>query len=178
MRTIVLVEGGSDQIALLTLAARRGDDLDAAGVCVVAMGGITNVYAEVQRRAASDVRFAGLYDVAQERHLGVALARSGLTDEGFFGCDPDLEHELIRAVGIEAAEAVVARQGEGRSLQRLTRMPAQRGWSRVDVLHRFIGSRSGRKARYAALLVDAVDLDAVPPPLDAVLRYALGDTSR
>ena len=48
-------------------------------------------------------------------------------------------------------------------------MPAQRGWAREAVLRRFLGSRSGRKARYAALLVDALDLERVPAPLAAVL---------
>jgi hypothetical protein len=36
---VVLVEGLSDQIALETLAARRGRDLDAEGVVVLPMGG-------------------------------------------------------------------------------------------------------------------------------------------
>ena len=48
-------------------------------------------------------------------------------------------------------------------------MPAQREWSREAVLRRFLGVRSGRKARYAALLVDALEDDRVPEPLAAVL---------
>jgi hypothetical protein len=47
-------------------------------------------------------------------------------------------------------------------------MPAQRGWTRVALLRRFFGG-SGRKARYAALLVEELDLDAMPAPLTAVL---------
>ena len=38
-RAIVLVEGLSDQIALETLAARRGRNLDAEGISVVPIGG-------------------------------------------------------------------------------------------------------------------------------------------
>ena len=38
-RTVVLVEGVSDQRALETLAARRGHDLASAGVTIAAMGG-------------------------------------------------------------------------------------------------------------------------------------------
>ncbi|MCM0678822.1 hypothetical protein NCC78_29740, partial [Micromonospora phytophila] len=41
--TVVLVEGVSDRAAVETLAARRGRDLDAEGVRVVAMGGATNI---------------------------------------------------------------------------------------------------------------------------------------
>jgi hypothetical protein len=37
------------------------------------------------------------------------------------------------------------------------------------VLRRFIGVRSGRKARYAALLVDALDPGRVPEPLAGLL---------
>jgi hypothetical protein len=37
------------------------------------------------------------------------------------------------------------------------------------VLRRFVAVRSGRKARYAALLVEALDPDRVPHPLEAVL---------
>jgi hypothetical protein len=39
----------------------------------------------------------------------------------------------------------------------------------LAVLRRFIGVRSGRKARYAALLVEALEPGHVPEPLDAVL---------
>jgi DNA mismatch repair protein MutL len=49
-------------------------------------------------------------------------------------------------------------------------MPAQRSWPREAVLRRFLGARSGRKARYAALLVQALALDHLPEPLAAVLR--------
>jgi hypothetical protein len=36
-------------------------------------------------------------------------------------------------------------------------------------LRRFLGVRSGRKARYAALLIDALEPGRVPKPLAAVL---------
>jgi hypothetical protein len=48
-------------------------------------------------------------------------------------------------------------------------MPAQRDWTREAVLRRFLGVRSGRKARYAALLVEALEPSQVPEPLAAVL---------
>jgi hypothetical protein len=34
-----------------------------------------------------------------------------------------------------------------------------------------MGTRSGRKARYAALLVGALELDRMPRPLDGVLAH-------
>jgi hypothetical protein len=51
-------------------------------------------------------------------------------------------------------------------------MPAQRGWTREALLERFLGVRSGRKARYAALPVEALEDGSVPPPLTAVLAAA------
>lgn len=43
LRTAVLLEGPSDLAAVEVLAARRGRDLAAEGVCVVAMGGAMSV---------------------------------------------------------------------------------------------------------------------------------------
>ena len=42
-RTVVLVEGSSDQVALEALAERRGRELAAEGVAVVPMGGARNI---------------------------------------------------------------------------------------------------------------------------------------
>jgi len=42
-RAVILVEGMSDRIALEVLARRRGRDLAAQGVAVIAMHGATNL---------------------------------------------------------------------------------------------------------------------------------------
>ena len=179
-RAVVLVEGNSDRVALHTLAERRGRDLAAEGVEVVAMGGITNTraFASHYGPRGLGVPLAGLYDAPEEaklRHglaaagLGAALEPDGLTGLGFYRCSADLEDELIRALGVEAVEAVIEAAGEARSLRLLAGMPAQRGWTREAVIRRFLGSRSGRKARYAELLVDALEPGRVPEPLAAVL---------
>lgn len=176
----MLVEGDSDRVALRTLAERCGRDLAAEGVDVVAMGGITNTRAFASRYGPRGlgVPLAGLYDAPEEaqlRHglaaagLGAALEPDGLTGQGFYKCTADLEDELIRALGVESVEAVIDAAGEARSLRLLSGMPAQRGWRREAVLRRFLGARSGRKARYAQLLVDALEPDRAPEPLAAVL---------
>ena len=70
----------------------------------------------------------------------------------------------------DAPARIAARAaGETYSLQLLAGMPAQRDWTREAVLRRFLGVRSGRKARYAALLVEALDPGRVPDSLEAVL---------
>lgn len=180
LRAVVLVEGNSDRVALLTLAERRGRNLAAEGVEVVAMGGITNTRAFASRFGPHGigVPLAGLYDAGEEAKLrrglaaaglGTALEPDGLSGLGFYRCSSDLEDELIRALGVPGVEAVIEAAGEARSLRLLAGMPAQRGWAREAVLRRFLGVRSGRKARYAALLVEALEPGRAPAPLAAVL---------
>ena len=179
-RAVVLVEGNSDRVALLTLAACRDRDLAAEGIEIVAMGGITNtrVFATRYGPQGLGVRLAGLYDAPEAAQLRRGLAAAGLTVAlepdgperlGFHGCSADLEDELIRALGVEAVEAVIDEAGETSSLRLLAGMPAQRDWTREAVLRRFFTSQSGRKARYAELLVEALEPDRVPEPLVAVL---------
>ncbi len=177
---VVLVEGASDQAAVETLAARRGRDLGAEGVAVVPMGGATNVGTFAARFGPRGlgVMLAGLYDAGEERAVrrgledaGVAVPRGrpGLEAVGFHRCEADLEDELIRALGVAGVERVVAAQGELRSFRILQNEPAQRGRDHAAQLRRFLGARSGRKLRYARLLVEALDPARVPRPLDRVL---------
>jgi len=182
VRGLVLVEGVSDQRALAALAGRRGIDLEAAGVAVVAMGGATNVRRHLEHFGPHglDLRLAGLCDAGEEGHfrraveraaLGVDLDRDGLEAMGFFVCVPDLEVELIRALGPAEVERVIEAEGELRSFRTLQQQPAQLGRSVEQQLRRFMGSKGGRKARFAPLLVDALDLTNVPGPLDGVLSH-------
>lgn len=175
-RAVLLVEGHSDRVALETLAARLGRDLAAEGVEVRAMSGITNIRSFALRYGPPglDLPLAGLYDAAGEPYVRRGLAAAGMPFSGFFACSEDLEDELVRALGVDAAEAVIEAAGELRSLQRLSGMPAQRGWTREALVRRFLGG-AGRKARYAELFVEALPLARAPAPLLAVLR-AVGDS--
>lgn len=179
---VVLVEGASDAVALEALARRRGRDLDAERVAVVAIGGaqaLGNVLARL-RPGASGVKVAGLCDAGEERSFRRALERNGLgfdlTRErmeslGFYVCEADLEDELIRALGADAAEAVVEAHGDLGPFRTLQKQPEWRGRPKADQLRRFFGSGGRRKIRYARFLVDALDVDAVPRPLDRVLAH-------
>jgi hypothetical protein len=179
---VVLVEGRSDQIALEVLARRRGRDLAAEGIWVGAMAGATNIghFLDLYGPRGRDVRLAGLYDAAEERFFRRGLARAGfgpvlpqpaMEALGFFRCTADLEDELIRALGTDEVERIIDTEGELESFRLLQRQPAQRGRSTQDQLRRFMGSRSGRKYRYAGLLAGAVDLARVPRALDGVLAH-------
>ena len=182
-RAVVLVEGRSDQAALETLAGRRGRILGPGGISVVPMGGATNIghFLDVFGPRGLGVRLAGLCDAAEEGYfrraleragLGSALSRAGLEALGFYVCVADLEDELIRALGAGRVEQIIQAQGEIRSFRIFQRQPAQQRQSPERQLHRFMGTRSGRKSQYARLLVGALDLTRVPRPLDRVLAYA------
>ena len=163
-RAVVLVEGESDRIAVETLAVRRGRDLSVEGVDVVAIGGAQAIERAV--RSLSGVRVAGLYDVAEERAVLRGLARAGLGAEHFFACDPDLEGELVRALGPERMLELVETRGQLAAFSTYRKQPAQRTKPIEAQLH---GWLHNWKIRYAAPLVEALDLARVPPPLDAVL---------
>jgi hypothetical protein len=90
---------------------------------------------------------------------------------GFYVCVEDLEDELIRALGTDAVERVVANLGELRSFRTLQRQPAQAGRTTEAQLRRFLGTRAGRKIHYGRVLVEALDLSRVPRPLDGVLAH-------
>jgi Overcoming lysogenization defect protein-like, TOPRIM domain len=184
-RMLVLVEGDSDAEAVRALAERCGLDLTAAGITVVVAGGITNfgpLLATLHERPRRPA-VAGLYDAGEERLViaglrragyGTSLSSEGLDALGFFACIDDLEDEMIRALGAEAVEAVLAAQGELRSFRVFQRQPAQRERPVERQLHRFLGTRSTRKIRYGRLLVDELDLDRVPPPLERLLERLAG----
>jgi hypothetical protein len=182
VRAVVLVEGLSDRAALQALATMMGRDLVGDGVVVVAIGGATNIsrYLALYGPEGRDLLLAGLCDAGEERAFRRRLARAGFGDDltrarmeqlGFFVCDLDLEDELIRALGVDAVEAVIEQQGELASLRIMQRQPAQRGRTAEQQLRRFIGTRSGRKIRYGQLLVEALEPDQVPAPLVGVLDW-------
>jgi hypothetical protein len=166
-RGVILVEGTSDGRAVETLARRRGRDLDAEGVAVVSMGGYGNLPRLL--RQYGDVRLAGLYDAGEERHFLGALRcgnRAELETAGFYACTRDLEDELTRAVGPEGMERVFAEQGELRAFRTYQKQPAHRARPLEEQVHGFMWNR---KQKYAVLLVETLDLERVPRPLDRVL---------
>ncbi len=165
-RAVVLVEGESDRVAVETLAARRGLDLSGRGVAVVAVGGAHALERELRRW--SGARVAGLYDRGEERAVLRGLERVGVDSAGFFACDPDLEGELVRALGAERMLEVVEERGQLGAFLTYCKQPAKREKPLEAQLH---GWLHNWKVRYAAPLVDALDRDRVPPPLDAVLAH-------
>jgi len=179
-RAVVLVEGSSDQRAIEALAERRRRDLDAEGISVVSIGGAQAIGRFLRHFGPEglDLRLAGLCDAAEEDDfrrgleragLGSALTRADMERLGFYVCDADLEDELIRALGASRVVQVVDAHGDLGSFRTLQKQPEWRGRRVEEQLRRFMGSGGSRKIRYARLLVEALDLEAVPRPLDRML---------
>jgi hypothetical protein len=191
---VVLVEGLSDRSAIEALAERRGRSLNDEGIAVIAIGGASNIARFVGRFGPPglDLRIAGLYDQAEVGYFRRGLERSGLLPRyqesrselersaasrvemealGFYMCVADLEDELIRALPIETIEAIIEAEGDLGAFRALQQQPAHQDRSAEQQLHRFLGTRSGRKIRYGRLLVEALDLDRIPRPLDGVLAH-------
>lgn len=184
-RTVVLVEGRSDSLALRALARRRGQPLDAPGLSLVDLDGITNLRRMLMvlrgaHEADAGVRVLGLYDGAEAAYVGRVLHDAGLLDGddrdpaevGFFGCERDLEEEVIRAAGVELVLDSLAARGELGRFRVFQGQPAQRPRSIEEQLHRFACTAAGRKARFAADVIDLVPLERAPVPplrlLDAI----------
>jgi hypothetical protein len=181
-RTVVLVEGISDKLALEALAERRGRNLDAEGIAIVPMGGSKNIgsFLNLFGPQGFDLRLAGLCDAAEEGDFQRGLERAGLGSNltradmetlGFYVCVADLEDELIRSLGAAAVEQVIVAQGDLESFRTFQKQPAWQGRPKEEQLRRFFGTHRGRKIQSAPLLVDAMDLAQVPRPLDRVLAH-------
>ena len=177
---VVLVEGRSDQAALEALARRRGRDLGAEGVAVVAMGGAQAIGRFLERFGPRglDVRLAGLCDAGEEdgfrrglerAGLGPARSRPELERLGFFVCEADLEDELIRAHGVASVERIAEAEGDLGSFRTLQKQPWWRERPPEEQFHRFLAAGATRKIRYARLLVEELDLERMPAPLDGAL---------
>jgi hypothetical protein len=66
-------------------------------------------------------------------------------------------------------EELVRAEGDLRALRTFLRQPAQRGRTSQQQLRRFLGTKKGRKIHYGRVLVEALDPEATPAPLDGLL---------
>ncbi|AKN68806.1 hypothetical protein QR97_02390 [Streptomyces sp. PBH53] len=170
VRTVVLLEGPSDAEAVGALAAGRGRDLAAEGVCVLPMGGAMNAgrFARLLGPAGLGLRLTGLCDEREHRYYARGWERAGAAQQGIFVCAADLEDELIRALGVPRVEELVRAEGDLRPLRTFLRQPAQQGRTAQQQFRRFFGTKKGRNIRYGRVLVEALAPDAVPAPLDGL----------
>ena len=169
-------------MAIETLAERRDVDTDAAGIALVPIGGAQAIGRYLDLFVPQGLKLAGLCDAAEEGEFMRALERAGLgsnltrkamEDLGFYVCVEDLEDELIRALGADTVERVTDAAGDLGPFRTLQKQPEWRGRPVDEQLRRFMGSGGSRKIRYARLLVEALEPEQVPRPLDEVLAHAL-----
>jgi hypothetical protein len=155
---VVLVEGVTDRIALEAVARHLG--LDLGGTEIVAIGG-----AQAIRRAAAQYdgeRLVGLCDAGEERWFRRVLG------DATYVCDMDLEDALIRALGAERVQDVVAAQGQLETFRSFQNQVYWRGRPVERQLRRWL-QNGGRYLRYPPLLIEAMERDEIPQPLTDVL---------
>jgi hypothetical protein len=158
---VVLVEGVTDRIALEAVARRL--KLDLVGIEIVPIGG-----AQAIRRAAAEhggEPVFGLCDVGEERFFRRILGAAT------FVCDKDLEDELIRALGPQRVEEVIASRGELETFRSFQNQTYWRGRPVEHQLRRWL-QNGGRQHRYPPHLVGAMEPDEIPHPLAGVLAAA------
>jgi len=184
VRTIVLVEGVTDKLALTLAARRSGRDLSAEGVTVVPTNGAHGISRFLRQMAVEDpdAKVAGLYDEGEEEVIRAALERAGrgpgldrdpLESVGFFACVADLEEELIRAA-IEAEldlSTLIELHGDAQSWRRFRSQMAWQGRPVDQQFRRFIRSVSERNSRYVRAIVETIDPSQLPRPLRMLLDY-------
>jgi predicted ATP-dependent endonuclease of OLD family len=179
-RKVILVEGLSDRLALLTLARRQGRNLDAEQISIVALHGAGTIGSFLSLLGANGLKLklCGVCDEDKESDwikkleqngFGSGLTRAKLASLGFFVSVRDLEDELVKALGNAEVERVIDAQGEKATLSTFASQPDKKGKPLNEVLRLFLQSRD-RKVRYAPLLVDALDMAKVPQVLTDVLN--------
>jgi hypothetical protein len=155
---VLLVEGITDRIALEAVAQRLGLALD--GIEIVPIGG-----AQAIRRASAQYegeRVAGLCDVGEERWFRRVLG------DATYVCAKDLEDELIRALGADRVQEVVAARGELDTFRNFQNQVFWRGRPVELQLRRWL-QNGGRQHRYPPHLILAMEPEEIPRPLVEVL---------
>ena len=162
MGVVVLVEGVTDRLALESVAAKLGRDLAAEAVEIVPIGGaqaIRRAFAQYEGR-----RVRGLCDAGEEGWFRRILG------DATYVCVRDLEDELIRALGPERVQEVVAAQGERETFRNFQNQIFWRGRPVASQLQRWL-QNGGRQHRYPPLLVEAMKPEEIPRPLVGVLAH-------
>jgi hypothetical protein len=157
---VILVEGITDRIAVEAVAAKLGRDLARDGIEIVPIGGAQAIRRAVAEHA--EERVVGLCDAPEERWFRRVLG------DATFVCVENLEDELIRALGVDRVEEVVAGEGDLPTFRSFQNQPAWRGRSTASQLLRWIHN-GDRHHRYPPLLIAALEPEQIPRPLAGVL---------
>jgi hypothetical protein len=182
VHTIVLVEGLTDELALMLAARRSGRNLQAEGVSVVPINGAHAISRFLRQLAAEEpgARLAGLYDEGEEEVIRAALEGAGygpnldrgrLERAGFYACIADLEDELIRAAGETTLSRLIELEGDAQPWRTFRNQRAWHGRPADQQFRRFIRSVSERNSRYIRAIIETMDRTRLPRPLRLLLDY-------
>jgi predicted ATPase len=174
--SIIIVEGFSDLLAVRRSADVTGRNLDGAGVSVLSLDGAGTIkhYLRLFGPQGLDLDLHGLCDedaeadwIAKLTDAGIAVAtRTDLEGHGFYVCDPDLEFELVAALGSTGVKQVVAEHGAEGTYNSFANQSSNSGKSEIEVQVAFF---KRDKVRWAPLLSDALKPTSVPSPIADLL---------
>lgn len=174
-RTVVLVEGPSDYLAVRAAARAINMDLDARGVAVVSLqgAGLLATYLSLLGPSGLDLRVCGLCDADTEGDWQAKLTAAGMNASdrasmnahGFFVCDVDLEDELVRALGDAAVQEIIEQEGETAKFTAFANQPSNRTMSLNEQLVAFARSN---KTRWSPRLAADLGAASMPEPLQGV----------
>ncbi|MGK2954937.1 MAG: ATP-dependent nuclease [Solirubrobacterales bacterium] len=116
-RSLILVEGPSDEILVRRVSELLSFDLDGLGVSLVNIGGannFTNAF-RLLGPPGFDLRMAALVDLKEEPIVSAVLGvdRSDLATRGVFTCSQDLEDVYVAALGTPRVAAMLASPAAG-----------------------------------------------------------------
>lgn len=176
-RKVVFVEGYSDRVVLLQLAAKLKRNLDAEGITVLSLDGGCGLGTYLRLFGPQGLNLAplGLCDEDKEKRwidelfgAGIAVTdRASLKASGFFVCVKDLEQEFIRALGLAQTQAIIAAEGQAATFATFQKQPKYASQPLEEQLRSFLHNAA---TQWAIPLVDGLNLSAIPGPLDELFK--------
>ena len=178
---VILVEGPGDRLALGILADTMDADLDARGVSIVELAG-ADLFRAMRRALGEDglgLRVLGLCDADREAKWARVVAgeswdgqRESLQSAGVYVLDPDIEAELLEAIGEPEVEGLLNREGYGADLARFRSQPDKQILAPSDALLAYL-RHSPNKTVLPPLMASTVRREDIPTSI-----YRLIDATR
>lgn len=179
-RSVILVEGASDKLALQALAEKMATNLDSKGVSIIELDGANTLgtFLKLVGKTGFDLPIQGLCDAdkvsdwcdyLQDAGHGTPATRADLEALGFYVADRDLEDELIRSLGSARVKAAIKSEGDESAWITFQKQPTQKSLPESEQLRSFI-KKGNRKVQYAPVLVDLLQLHEVPNCLARIIN--------
>ena len=177
-RTVVLVEGPGDRLALNCFAQTLGVDLDVLAASIVEMDG-ADLFGTLHTLLGPPglaIRVLGLCDQDREQSWADVVLGTGnytgdramLEQSGIYVLDPDIEGVLVAAHGDADAEQAIAQAGMASQLQAFRNQPAYAVLSAHDQLLTFVRHKR-QKTVLPPALASALTAPAIPGPIARLL---------